>query len=254
MSLSCGGPGDCSAGGYYTDGNSSQQAFVVNQNDGTWGTADEVPGTATLNTGGDARLDSVSCSSAGNCGASGSYTSSSGSEGFVVAQTNGTCGTAQSVPQVNGIGALSCTSAGNCSAGASYEGAIGESDAYQAFVVTETDGTWGTPKELPGIAALASGGDSFVAALSCSTAGDRSVGGDYTTNGISGGMQAYVANEVNGTWRDVEDVPGTSQGTASEGGGSSIASMSCVSGARCVADGSNPDSTGAEQTFVVNRT
>jgi hypothetical protein len=55
---------------------------------GRWGTAKEVPGTATLNTGGDAQIDSVSCASAGNCSAGGYYTDSTGhGQSFVVSQT-----------------------------------------------------------------------------------------------------------------------------------------------------------------------
>jgi len=36
---------------------------------GTWGTAQEVPGSAALNTGGNAEVTSVSCASVGNCAA-----------------------------------------------------------------------------------------------------------------------------------------------------------------------------------------
>src|SRR5260370_37896605 len=38
-----------------------------------WGTAQEVPGTAALNRGGDAFIASVSCAAADNCGAGGGY-------------------------------------------------------------------------------------------------------------------------------------------------------------------------------------
>ena len=38
-----------------------------------WGTAEEVPGTAALNAGGNAGVNSVSCPSAGNCSAGGLY-------------------------------------------------------------------------------------------------------------------------------------------------------------------------------------
>ena len=55
---------------------------------GTWGTAKEVPGTATLNAGGSAAVWSVSCASAGNCSAGGGYTDSSGhGQAFVVSET-----------------------------------------------------------------------------------------------------------------------------------------------------------------------
>src|SRR5258708_11729026 len=41
---------------------------------GTWRTAREIPGTAALNRGGHAQVNSVSCSSPGNCSARGGDT------------------------------------------------------------------------------------------------------------------------------------------------------------------------------------
>ena len=55
---------------------------------GAWGTAIEVPGTAALNTGGNAAVQAVSCPSAGNCSAGGYY--NVGAEVFVVSEVNGT--------------------------------------------------------------------------------------------------------------------------------------------------------------------
>ena len=53
-----------------------------------WGTAEEVPGTAALNQGGNAAITSVSCASAGECSAGGSYTDSSGHpQAFVDSET-----------------------------------------------------------------------------------------------------------------------------------------------------------------------
>jgi IPT/TIG domain len=84
-SVSCASAGNCGAGGYYEDSSDHSQAFVVNETNGTWGEAEEVPGTATLNAGGEASISSVSCASAGNCAAGGYYTDSSGDEqAFVV--------------------------------------------------------------------------------------------------------------------------------------------------------------------------
>jgi hypothetical protein len=68
--------------------NCGRQAFVVSQVHGTWGKAEEVPGTAALNTGGYAGISSVSCTSASNCSAGGYYTESSNAfQVFVVSQT-----------------------------------------------------------------------------------------------------------------------------------------------------------------------
>jgi hypothetical protein len=55
---------------------------------GTWGSAQEVPGTAALNSGGRALVLSMSCAAAGNCGAGGFYTDSSRhAQAFVVNET-----------------------------------------------------------------------------------------------------------------------------------------------------------------------
>ena len=55
---------------------------------GTWGTAEEVPGTATLNKDGDADVLSVSCARAGDCSAGGFYRDASGNrQAFVVNET-----------------------------------------------------------------------------------------------------------------------------------------------------------------------
>jgi hypothetical protein len=57
--------------------------------DGTWGQAKEVPGTAALNAGGQASINSVSCARAGYCGAGGSYFDASGhQQAFVVSDAN----------------------------------------------------------------------------------------------------------------------------------------------------------------------
>ena len=84
-SVSCPSPGNCSTGGSYRDSSGNQQVFVVSEVNGTWGTAIEVPGTAALNTGGNAAVNSVSCAAASNCSAGGYYHDSSGHQQAFVA-------------------------------------------------------------------------------------------------------------------------------------------------------------------------
>jgi hypothetical protein len=87
-SLSCAPPGNCSAGGLYGDTSGHEHAFVASEVAGTWQAAVEVPGTAGLNAGGHAQVNSVSCGSAGNCRAGGVYTDSSGhGQGFTANKT-----------------------------------------------------------------------------------------------------------------------------------------------------------------------
>jgi D-alanine-D-alanine ligase-like ATP-grasp enzyme len=253
-SVSCASAGNCSAGGYYTDG--ATQAFVVNETDGTWGKAEEIPDTAALNQGGDAQVSEVSCVSAGNCAVGGTYTDGSGNnQAFVANETDGTWGKAEEIPGAAALGGettldvLSCGTAGNCSAGGGYSDGSGN---FQAFVVSEIDGTWGTAEEVPGTAALNQGGDAHVGALSCVSAGNCSAGGSYFD--ASGNTQVFVVNETAGTWGAAEEVPGTA--TVNKGAifGTQLFSVSCASAGDCAAGGFYTDGSGDIVAFVVNET
>jgi hypothetical protein len=255
--VSCASAGNCSAGGsaFNIPGSAGAvEAFVVKEVNGTWGKASEVPGTATLNTGGNASVRTVSCTSAGNCSAGGDYTNSSGRQAFVVTQTNGAWGKASEVPgtaflnQGGGatVSAVSCASAGNCSAGGQYADNLGHGEA---FVVNEVNGTWGKAKEVPGTAALNQGGVGLVTAVSCASAGNCSAGGSYTDS--SGHGQVFVVNEVNGTWDKAKEVPGTA--ALNQGGEAQLVSLSCAPAGTCSAGGVYTDGSGQLQAFVVNR-
>jgi hypothetical protein len=65
-----------SAAAAQTHGTADTRAAIAA---GTWGTAEEVPGIEALNHGGFAEIVSVSCASAGNCSAGGSYSGARGS-------------------------------------------------------------------------------------------------------------------------------------------------------------------------------
>jgi hypothetical protein len=234
-SVSCASAGNCSAGGFYASSFSSGlhalQAFVVSQVNGKWGKAEEVPGTATLNVHGEAEVSSLSCGSAGNCSAGGYYTDSSGQHGFVVSQVNDKWGKAEEVRGSIAILSVSCASAGNCSAGG-Y-------DATQALVVSQINGTWGKAKEVPGTAALNQGSDAQVYSVSCASAGNCSAGGFYASSyNIDTGaltLQAFVVSQVNGTWGKGKEVPGTA--ALNTGGTAAIGSVSCASAGNCSAGG-----------------
>jgi hypothetical protein len=254
-SVSCGSAGDCAAGGYYTDGSGHAQAFVVSERDGSWGTAIEVPGSAALNAGGLALLNSVSCGAMGNCAAGGSYWDSSGhSQAFVVNERNGSWGTAIEVPgsaALNaggnaGVASVSCTSAGNCAAGGSYTDG---SRHVQAFVVSEQDGYWATAQELPGSAALNTGGIAAVESVSCASAGNCAASGSYLDS--SGHPQAFVASEQNGSWHNAIEVPGF--GALNAGGNiDNSLTVSCGSVGNCAVGGQYTDGSGNRQGFLAN--
>jgi hypothetical protein len=141
-SVSCGSPGNCAAGGFYTDHLRHRQAFVVTESAGRWARAMEVPGTA----GAGSEISSVSCPSPGSCAADGLYTDRSGrGQAFVVSERDGRWGRAMNVPglaRLNAghgvtIGPVSCPAPGYCASGGSYRTDIGR---LQAFVVREAAG------------------------------------------------------------------------------------------------------------------
>ena len=201
-SVSCAQPGDCAAGGAYTDGLGHPQGFVVGEVNGVWGTAEEVPGLAALNVGGGAGVFSVSCAQPGDCGAGGSYTDSSGFDSgiqaFVVTEKNGVWGQAKEVPglaalrtgRTAGVFSLSCASPGNCGAGGGYEDVNFEE---QGFVVSDTNGVWGRAQKVPGLAALNTHGDAVVGSVSCTAPGECSAGGVYRD---AAGAQGFVVKQT----------------------------------------------------------
>jgi D-alanine-D-alanine ligase-like ATP-grasp enzyme len=239
-SVSCGSTGHCSAGGVYESSANVYQAFVVNENGGKWGRAKEVPGTAALNAAGNAAVNSVSCSSAGNCSAGGFYEASLNDfPAFVVNETHGRWADAKQLPGIAALNvdgdaavtAISCPSAGACSAGGYYADSSGH---IQAFVVSETGGKWGRAKQVPAIGALNAGGKAEVNSVSCGAAGDCSAVGFYYANSATP-YRAFVVTETHGKWGNAKEVPGM----AALGGSrdAQVMSVSCASAGDCSAGG-----------------
>jgi hypothetical protein len=83
-SVTCPTPGNCAAGGSYSDAAHHVQAFVVVEEGGGWKKAQELPNTGALNTGGNAVVTSVSCPSVGFCAAGGYYSAGGNVRPFLV--------------------------------------------------------------------------------------------------------------------------------------------------------------------------
>ena len=261
LSVSCATAGNCSAGGFYTDAAGRQQAFVVAQTGGTWHSAREVPGTATLNAGGYAEIASVSCAGAGDCSAGGFYASATVDgiptvQALVITETGGTWQTAQELPgtaTLNGGGyaaitSVSCAAAGACSAGGEY---TSSTPATEAFVASQTGGTWSTAHEVRGIGVLNQSGLAVVSSMSCTTPGNCSATGSYHDANVT--SQAFVVNRSGGTWGTAQEVPGTAildQGTS----GAAAASMSCGAAGDCSLGGYYTDASGRKQAFIASET
>ena len=263
-SLSCWAAGDCLAGGMYTDKHRHAQAFVTLERKGRWGSAIQVPGTASLNAGGNAQVGSGSCARTGACVAVGTYTNRhKNKQWFTAVERDGRWGKAVRVPvpALNGasISIVRCAPGGLCAAGGSFTDATGTT---QAWVMTLTFGRWHAALEVPGIAALnVQGGSAQVSAVSCSSPGNCGAGGIYVSGsnplGVPLGQayEAFVVTETNGAWGDAEQVPGIM--ALNPGLLGQVTLISCPSAGNCTAAGyDNADwevcSFPCEGTFVAS--
>jgi hypothetical protein len=255
--ISCTSPGNCAiAGTYHEQANGDNGGYVASETDGVWGAAQQIRG-APASPAFD--VTAISCASAGNCGLAGSYNGPDGRTRwfipFVVSQVNGTWGNAEPVPGLAALGvakgvqlvALSCPAPGECTAAGGYYHYPSSND-QQAFTVTETGGTWGTAEKVPGTAARHIHGTVNLGALSCSSAGNCSAGGQVGASGT--GAQAFTITQTGGTWHTARYVPGITTLTPT-GQRSMIEDMSCPPAGPCSAAGYYGNPPGWGHIFVV---
>ncbi len=144
-SVSCASAGDCTAVGQYNDSSGGGQGLLVTETAGVWASGIE----AALPAGGsNASPSSVSCASAGNCTAVGSYSvGSNNRQGLLLTETGGVWATGvQATLPANArstqsgfmyISSVSCSSPGECSAVGQYDDT---SPALQGLLLGETSG------------------------------------------------------------------------------------------------------------------
>ena len=149
FTVSCAVPTSCTGVGNYADATGNQQAFVVDEVNGTWASAEEAPGTAALNVGGLASLNDVACTSPGNCDAGGYYSQRAptqttvSEQPFVIDEVAGEWNDAQEVPGSASLNvgtnaqilSTSCSTFENCVDAGYYVDASG---TMQAFTVSES--------------------------------------------------------------------------------------------------------------------
>jgi hypothetical protein len=239
LAMSCPSPGNCSAIGFYSIGvYYNRRSFVAGEKNGRWGKAQVIPGTQKLEVAGiGSAFMSISCSSAGNCGAYGTYPSSSVARSYVVSQARGVWAKAVKLPGIT-LDTVSCAAAGNCVAG-------GHSSTH-AVTVSEAGGRWGKPQDLPGVPTDISGPPT-VTSVSCSSAGNCTAGGDYISKDAS---QVFVATESKGTWKKASELPGIV--ALNVGGGSALFTLSCASPGNCSAGGTYVSAQEVFEAFVAS--
>lgn len=218
-SVSCWSPGNCAAGGDYVvpvSPRASARAYVVTEVNGTWGTAQPVPGIAASALG--SMVTSVSCAADGTCVAGGNDDATGASHGFVTSRGSGPWGTARDIPGLEGLSQLSCGAADSC-------GAISGDR-----VATSARGTWGSAAHLALGRGLSASGEVYYTSISCPGAGDCAVAGRY---GAAHASDVVVADEHRGSWGPAEVL----RGLANHGGPAGIESVSCSGPGDCAAGG-----------------
>lgn len=197
--ISCSSPGNCGAGGDYVESDGAGDSFVLNETNGTWGTATEVTSAIPSFNGPDGDyFATISCSSPGNCTGGGTDSvehDALAADVYVVTETNGTWGKGVALPgwtQLNqgdqsSISQISCSSAGNCGVAGAYSAKYDFGFEYtQPFAATEAHGKWNKAIGVPGIkiqALKGSGQLGATNAISCTAPDKCSAGGWISSEG-----------------------------------------------------------------------
>jgi hypothetical protein len=236
-SVSCASAGDCVAVGSYDDAETEYQPLIETETNGVW-TASNPDLTHLPNAGAADRfggLNAVSCASAGNCSAVGSYDDVSSDErGLIETETNGNWTAAEaglaglstdSDPDVD-FDAVSCASVGNCTAVGSYEDT---SENVQGLELTETGGQWGNATEATLPVAGANDPEVSLDGVDCSAAGSCVAAGSYERS--DGDTEVLVERQSGGGWQ----ADGTEQQTASDE--DNTAAVACAPGGYCALGG-----------------
>lgn len=259
-SVSCASAGNCTAVGYYSDvfadHSGDERGLLLTEKAGKWkrGVAAVLPANASSRAF--VVLDSVSCASAGNCSAVGSYATTSGvDEGLLLTEKAGRweIGEEAQLPS-NGDGAglssVSCATAGSCSAVGEYGGG--------GLLLTKQGGKWriGAESVMPKNA-LADKPVSLTS-VSCASPGNCSAVGTYNNAVGSRDLtpnDAVLLTEKAGKWRaGVRAVlPANALSQNSPDHQPELNSVSCPSAGNCVAVGAYEPVQGIEGLLVAEK-
>lgn len=281
--LSCPSTGNCAAVGTLqsaADGGIQKTPFVLDEVNGSW---QPVDGSITLPSDAGpsplAGLDSVSCTSAGNCVAVGYYTNQYfWANAMYLTESGGTWASAASSMTLpadavegcancggTGIGAVlnavSCPSAGNCVATGHYVSSAGGQRAMIATEVgifgwvvnayTATPGNAGTA----GASGPSHLGAGFDSGLDCTGVGNCVAAGIYLDS--AGDAEMMVATETNGSWQQAIGIPLPAAVTGSSvypDGTAYVTALSCSAPGECAATGYYTDNSSDTLAMTVDET
>ena len=247
--VSCASTTSCVAVGYFaaTAGSTGQQALIEVYAAGSW-TGIAAPLPAGASTSPQNALDAVSCPSAGDCVAVGSYLDASGSQQALLDVEVAGSWTSSVAPLPadadhlqgnNTLDAITCTAIGTCAAVGSYVNSNPSStcpnkDCLQALLEVATAGLWtAVAAPLPPDASGSPQNGDSLAAVTCTSATSCVAVGSYVDTGAN--TRPLLDVEVSGTWAAViAPIPADASAMPVT---DALTSVSCVSLGNCVAVG-----------------
>jgi hypothetical protein len=257
-SIVCSSAGNCTAVGEFTNPSTYPQAFTMSSVNGVWSRARPTAfADGVRNPSNESELLSVSCASAGNCAAVGTYLDADErNQPFITQSSNGTWTDATLVAFPVGaqntyrdakLLSVSCTSVGSCTAVGHY---ASSDDSTKPLVVTSTAGSWGAPiaVDFPSGTVPAE----YYAKLkkvSCSSPGNCTAVGTYYE--ADRDSQGFTVSSVDGTWSTARTVvfPPNTFNTRAE---AEAHDVSCPSNGNCTVVGYFADTTGAYRGYAVS--
>ncbi|MDE3106886.1 MAG: hypothetical protein KGJ42_01855 [Acidobacteriota bacterium] len=260
--VACASAGNCDAVGTYLDGAAAPHtlALAAREVSGTWQRATSLTLPSDANVNSLVSLTQLSCSSAGNCVATGSYVNHDNvTQALVVNEINGTWQHGQALALPGNASAyagaalsgLTCTSAGNCVSVGVYNTVAG---TVEGLVVNEVNGTWQRGRELVAPVDAAANPQIFFygfSEVSCASAGNCAVGGQYRDQ--RGDYQGLLVNEVNGTWQRASSVA-LPAGATQAGKNGGVVAVTCPVKGSCRAGAAYLDANGNYQAMTVTQT
>ncbi len=149
-----------------------------------------------------------------------------------------------------GLGNVACPATGDCVVSAQ----VGSSAKSVAATLTEVNGTWGKPVELPGATSLPKVAGAGTDWISCASVGNCTLtGGYYWDDGQPiAATSPFVADESGGNWEAAEVPPGLA--ALNTGDYSGAAGLSCSAAASCVTAGYYTTKAGPALPFAAIET
>ncbi len=270
-SVACASVGNCTAVGSFLDVNGLTQGLLLTETGGTWGTGREVIHPLSVPVSGNPQIDltAVSCASATNCFAAGTYNDNYGRpQGLLETEINGTwsytvtngvrsyTGSEAGLPSDAAthpnvaINSVSCGAVGRCVAVGSY---VNTANEQEALLLTGSDssGAW---VFTPSAASLPSGAaTSPVAALdsvSCKATGECDAVGSYEDS--SHHAQGLLLTQTGSAWQQGSKalLPADASGNPDV----SLTSVSCWSVGNCDAVGNYYSGAGNANGLMLTAT